>query len=303
MKEPASVMGTGRVRVMDGAWGTMLMQQGLAVGACPELWCLDRPDAVRDVAKRYVEAGADIIGTNSFGGTGLKLSLFGLADRAAAINEAAAALSREAAGPFTLVFGTMGPTGRLLMMGDVTREELYEAFSDQAVALERGGADAILVETMMDVEEACLAIRASREHTDLGVACTFTFHRGADGAYHTPMGVTPARAAEAALAAGAQLVGTNCGQGVDDMVPIVRAMSAALADAPGYVPLIVQANAGLPIERDGTTVYPESPAYMAARVPALIEAGASIIGGCCGTTPDHVRAIRQAVDAAQGDGE
>ncbi|MBN2489394.1 MAG: homocysteine S-methyltransferase family protein [Planctomycetes bacterium] len=277
------------VLVADGGWGTMLMRRGLALGECPERWCLDRPDEVRDVARQYVGAGAEVVMTNSFGANRLKLERFGLEAQAAELNEIAARLSREAAGPERFVFGSVGPTGRLLVVGEVTEAALAEAFGEQAAALVAGGVDAILVETMIDVEEARVAVRAARACAQVPVACTFTFERSAAGAYHTIMGVAPAAAARAALEAGADIVGTNCGRGVADMVAIVRTMRAAAPD----VPILVQANAGLP---DAAGVYPETPESMVAHVPALVRAGAGIVGGCCGTTPAHIRAIRRVVD-------
>ena len=278
---------SGRKLLSDGAWGTFLQQKGLKPGECPELWCVERRADVLDVARRYVAAGCDMIESNSFGGTRFKLDFFGLQDRVAELNRAAAAISREAAGPERHVIASVGPTGKMLLMGDVTEAELREAFREQLVALEAGGADACCIETMSAIDEACLAIRAARDFTRLEIVCTFTFQRTADGGYHTMMGVTPAEAAAAAVEAGAHIVGANCGQGMEQMVDIVRAMRAAV---PG-VPILVQANAGLPRNVDGVDVFPETPEMTASRVAAVVAAGASIIGGCCGTTPAHIAAI------------
>jgi 5-methyltetrahydrofolate--homocysteine methyltransferase len=282
----------GRILVSDGAWGTFLQKKGLKPGECPEAWCLTRPGDVADIGRSYVEAGADLIETNSFGATPLKLAHYGLADRAAEINEAAARLSREAAGPDRWVIASMGPTGRMLLLGDVSESELFDAFAVQARALARGGADGLCIETFSALDEAALAIRAARE-TACEVLCTFTFERTVKGEYRTMMGVSPAEAAVAARDAGAHVVGTNCGNGMERMVDIVREMRAA---APG-TPILVHANAGLPVRVGGADVFPETPEEMAARVPALVAAGAHIIGGCCGTTPAHIAALRQAVDA------
>ena len=182
----------GKLLLSDGAWGTFLQAKGLGPGECPELWNVERRNDVLDVAKRYIEAGADMIETNSFGASRFKLEHFGLAHRAGELNEAAAAISREAAGPDRHVLASIGPTGKILMMGDVSEEQLYEAFAEQAAALERGGADTICVETMSAIDEACIAIRAARENTTLEVACTFTFEKTIDGRYRTMMGVSPA---------------------------------------------------------------------------------------------------------------
>jgi 5-methyltetrahydrofolate--homocysteine methyltransferase len=228
-----------------------------------------------------------MIESNSFGGTRFKLDFFGLQGRVAELNRAAAAISREAAGPERHVIASVGPTGKMLLMGDVTEEELKDAFREQLVALEAGGADACCIETMSAIDEACLAIRAARESTRLEVVCTFTFQRTADGGYHTMMGVTPAEAAGAAVEAGAHVVGANCGQGMEQMVGIVSAMRAAVP----AVPILVQANAGLPRNVGGVDVFPETPEMTASRVAAVVAAGASIIGGCCGTTPAHIAAI------------
>jgi len=283
---------TGRILVSDGAWGTFLHQKGLQTGTCPEQWCVDHPDEVGDIASSYIAAGSDMVETNSFGGSALKLEHYGLSERAAEFNEAAARISSLAAGEDKWVIASIGPTGKILITGDVTPEELYNNFKEQAVALEKGGADAICIETMSDIDEAVQAIKAARENTDLEVICTFTFERTVQGDYRTMMGVSPVEAARAAMEAGADIIGTNCGNGFERMIDIVKEIRTTAPD----IPVLVHANAGLPKNIDGMDVFPDTPEQMASLVPDLVDAGANIIGGCCGTTPDHIRAIKQAVE-------
>lgn len=282
----------GRVLVSDGAWGTFLHQKGLQTGTCPEQWCVDHPEEVGDIASSYIEAGSDMVETNSFGGSALKLEHYGLSDRAAEFNEAAARISSMAAGEDKWVIASIGPTGKMLLTGDVTPEELYNGFKEQAVALEKGGADAICIETMSDIDEAVQAVKAAKENTDLEVICTFTFERTIQGEYRTMMGVSPVEAARAAMEAGADIIGTNCGNGFERMIDIVKEIRTVSPD----IPVLVHANAGLPKNIDGVDVFPDTPEQMASLVPDLVNAGANIIGGCCGTTPDHIRAIKQAVE-------
>jgi 5-methyltetrahydrofolate--homocysteine methyltransferase len=280
-----------KVLVSDGAWGTFLVQKGMRPGECPELWNAEHRNAVLDIARSYVDSGSDIIGTNSFGGSRFKLCHFGLVERLAELNEAAAAISREAAGADKHVAASIGPTGKFLMTGEVSDEEMYDAFREQALALERGGADACCIETMAAIDEAILAVRAAKENTSLQVICTFTYNQIGEGQYRTMMGVSPTEMAAAILEAGADIIGANCGHGGKQMVGIVRELRAA---APA-VPIMVQANAGMPVQTEQGVSYPETPAITAGWTPHLLDAGANIIGGCCGTTPAHVRAIRDEV--------
>ncbi len=292
MKRIVEEVGAGKVLVSDGAWGTFLQKKGMQPGECPELWCIEHRSDVLDIAKSYIDAGADMIETDSFGGSRLKLEHYGLAGRTAEINEAAAAISREAAGPDKHVIASIGPTGKMLVMGDVTEEQLYEVFREQAVALEKGGADAICVETMSAIDEACCAVRAARDNTKCEVICTFTFEKTVNNDYRTMMGVSPSDTVPVLIEAGAHVIGANCGNGMARMIDIVKELRTVNTS----IPILVHANAGLPVLRDGQNVFPETPRDMADRTPALIKAGANIIGGCCGTTPDHIRAIRAAVD-------
>ena len=281
----------GETLISDGAWGTFLQKKGLKPGECPELWCIDRPDDVFEVAKNYIDAGANMVETDSFGGTCFKFEHYGLADRTAEINEAAAKISRKAAGDENWVIASIGPTGKMLLMGDVTEEELYDAFKVQAVALEKGGADAVCIETMSAIDEAVLAIKAAKENTNLEIICTFTFELTVNGDYRTMMGVSPVDAAKAVVEAGADIIGTNCGNGMERMIEIVKEIRTVAPD----IPILVHANAGLPVNVDGVDTFPETPEDMAKQVPKLVAAGANIIGGCCGTTPAHITAMKNAI--------
>jgi 5-methyltetrahydrofolate--homocysteine methyltransferase len=274
--------------ICDGGMGTQLHALGLQPGECPEAWCLDKPESVRSVHQAYREAGSRIVETNTFGGNRYKLAHYGLAESATEINRAGAALARQVAGDTQFVMASMGPTGAFMEpYGDETEAAFYEAFAEQARAFEAGGADAVIVETMMAIEECCVAIRAVRECTGLTCLASFTFDPQPDGGYASMMGVTPEQFAQQALASGAQIIGSNCGTGADHMISIIARIRAAASG----VPLIAMPNAGMPQLLNDVTVFPESPDEMAAKAGRLVEAGASILGGCCGTTPAHISAM------------
>jgi len=284
----------GEILISDGAMGTFLQAKGLQPGESPESWCVSHPDVVRSVAEAYIAAGSDIIETNSFGGSVYKQKEFGFADRADSFNRAAARLAREAAGSKGYVAASVGPTGQIAEDegGDVSEGDLYGAFARQVTALAEGGADALCIETMSSLTEALQAIKAAKQNTRLPVICTFTFDLGAKG-FRTMMGVSTARAAKACVEAGADIIGANCGNGIANMIQIAK----ELRDAAPRTPILIHANAGLPVLECGKTVYKESPAAMAGRVKELIQAGANIIGGCCGTTPAHIAAMAEAAKA------
>lgn len=291
----AEKISSGQILVSDGAWGTFLHQKGLKPGECPEMWNLDHEEQVYEIARSYIDAGSDMIETNSFGASSFKLLMFGVENKVEAINRAAAAISRKAAGSEKHVLGSVGPTGKMLVMGDVSYEDLYEAFAIQAKALADGGADALVIETMTDLDEARAAVSAARDNTRCEIICTMTFDAGPDGTFHTMMGVSPADMVEAMADAGAHIIGANCGNGIENMIAIAK----EIRNTGTQLPLLIHANAGAPVYRNGATHYLESPEQMAGWVNDLLDAGANIIGGCCGTTPAHIQQIVQAVNNYQ----
>jgi 5-methyltetrahydrofolate--homocysteine methyltransferase len=286
----------GPVLVGDGAWGTQLLERGLRPGDPPEVFQLHRPHLLEEIALRYLQAGADLLTTNTFGASPLRLAPAGLLDRTEEINAAAVAVARRAvraAGRQAWVVGSMGPSGRLLApLGDVDPAEVNASYRRQAAALASAGADALLVETMVDLEEARIAVRAARaEAPDLPVFATMTFDPTPRG-FFTIMGVSVEAAARGLAEAGADAVGANCGHGCAVLEPVVRALRAATT-----LPLVVQPNAGRPEMRGGVVSYPEGPEEWALGMAHLLEIGLAVAGGCCGTGPDHVRATRAAADA------
>ena len=270
--------------ITDGAWGTQMQARGLPIGGCPDEWNLSHAEQVEQVPRAYVEAGSQIVLTNTFRGNRVALADYGLADQAAEVSRAGAEISRRAAGDRARVFASIGPCGKMLIAGEVDPDELLAAFQEQARALAAGGADALVVETMSELDEARLAIRAAKD-TGLPVVGCMVFDSGA-ALDRTMMGVTPEQAAEALSDAGVDVVGANCGQGIAGYVEICRRLHSATD-----LPIWIKANAGLPEMIDGQVVYKTSPDEFARYGPALLDAGASFVGGCCGTSPDYIRAL------------
>jgi 5-methyltetrahydrofolate--homocysteine methyltransferase len=288
-------LGRGERLVGDGAWGTQLMARGLPEGQAPEWIALERPEVIEEVARLYVDAGADLVTTDTFGGTSFRLALHDLGAEKERINRQAVEAVKRAVDGRALVSASVGPSGRLLEpYGDTSAEAVHEAFVEQVRALAAAGADLICIETMSDLTEATQAVRAAKEQApDLPVIATMTFEPNPRG-YYTVMGVSAEQAATGLVEAGADVIGSNCGIGMEHMVGIARELTRVAT-----VPVAVQPNAGLPETKGGTVVYNETPEAMAARVPELLDLGVALIGGCCGTTPDHIRALRAAVDAWQ----
>ena len=276
------------VLVADGAMGTMLQAAGLPEGTAPESWNLTHPEKILDLHRAYLEAGSQIILTNSFGGSRFRLGKKGLQDKVHEVNRAAAALAKEAAGQEAFVAGSMGPTGELMKpLGALSYVVALEAFAEQAKALAEGGADAILVETMSDLNEAKAAIVGAKQATDLPILCTLSF----DTQRHTMMGVSPRRAVKELWPLGLVAIGGNCGQTLDDMEEVVRQMRAAVPEAT----LMAKPNAGLPRMVDDQAVYDVTPQVMAEYALRYAELGAKIVGGCCGSTPAHIKAMADAL--------
>jgi methionine synthase I (cobalamin-dependent) len=272
--------------ITDGAWGTQLQERGLSMGEFPDAWNLSRPDAVAEVARAYVEAGSQVILTNTFGANSIRLAGHAAAGQVCEINRRGVEISRAAAAGRARVFASIGPTGKLLMNGDVTADELRGAFAEQARALAKGGADALVVETMSDLDEAALAVEAARQ-TGLPVVACMVFDSGKDKD-RTMMGATPEQAAKALSEAGADVIGANCGQGIAGFVAIARRLCAATDR-----PIWLKPNAGLPVMVDGRAQYNATPQEFAGYIPQLVELGVAFLGGCCGTRPDFVAAIRR----------
>ena len=281
----AQLLGPGLV-ITDGAWGTQLQALGLLPGECPDGWNLTHPDRVRQVAQSYVDAGSRVILTNTFRSNRITLAGHGLADRVEEINRAGVAISRSAAGARARVFASIGPTGKMLMMGEVTEEEVFAAFAEQAAALQ--AADALVLETFTDLEEARIAVRAAKT-TGLPVIASMVFDSGKDKD-RTMMGSTPEQVAGVLAEAGADVIGANCGLGMEDYIPVAKRLRAATS-----LPVWIKPNAGLPELADGHIVYRTTPAEFARLAGGLKDAGVSFVGGCCGTTPEFVQALHAAL--------
>ncbi len=282
----------GEVLISDGATGTYLQQRGLEPGGCPEELNASRPDVIRGMAKDYFDSGSDMALTNSFGGSRYMQKKYGYGDRVAEFNKLAAqhAVSQKPDSDH-YVLGSVGPTGEMMepLPDGVSESEMYDALAEQIAALAEGGADAILVETQMALEEAVTGIRAAKDTTSLPVFATMVFDLGPRG-FFTMMGVTPERAVTELRAAGADVVGANCGNGIDRMLDLARQMRAADDGL-----MLIHSNAGIPDMKDGQIIYNESPEYMAQRFKTLADMGVNILGGCCGTGPAHIQALRAAV--------
>ena len=290
------LVGSGATVVADGAMGTVLMQNGLEFGDPPEVWNLEHPEIIRRVQRGYLDAGSQIILTNTFGGNRLRLELHGREDRVDQLNRTAAVLARVEANASdhpAIVAGDIGPSGQIMAAigGTLTPEIAREVFAEQARGLAAAGVDVMWVETMSDLSEAVAAIQGARDAApDKPVIATMSF----DTRGHTMMGVSPEKAAEALLAAGAAAVGGNCGNGPDELIPVLERMRAAFPSAT----LVAKANVGQPMLVGMSVAYETTPEMMADFARRFVESGANVVGACCGSTPPHLRAMAEAVARA-----
>ena len=285
-----------RPLLCDGAMGTELIKRGLTPGACGEKWNVDRPEMLEEIHRAYREAGCDLLTTNTFGGTEEALKRHALENEVGALNSAGAAAARAVAGEEAWVLGDVGPFGGFLEpVGETDPRMAAEWFRQQVAALVSGGADAIIVETMADPAELHVAVRAARDIGDWPIIATYAFQKGEGGVFRTMMGTTVQEAMDAAMQAGANVIGANCGTalGLPDYIELAKQLVAASDGRP----VILQPNAGAPGMVDGKLVYPASPAEMGDLVKPLLDAGVRIIGGCCGTNPAHLKAMAEAMKA------
>ena len=282
------VLARGELVVGDGAMGTMLQLRGLPAGQMPEVWNEEKPDAIRGVHRAYLEAGAQILTTNTFGSNRIRLGEAHLEQRAGELSELGVALARQVAEDRAWVAASVGPTGQLMApLGPLSPESAEQVFGQQIEGLLQGQPDLILIETQHDVEEACCAIRAARARTDLAVFCTFAFNRQG----RTMMGLRPEVAATRAAKAGADVVGANCGDGPEAIAAALAAMKGATD-----LPLMAQANAGIPqMDGEAGTHWDVGPEEMAQHATQFVTLGARIVGGCCGTGPAHISALVRAL--------
>lgn len=276
------------VVLTDGAWGTELQARGLPVGTLPDTWNVEHPERVEEVPRAYVEAGSQLVLTNTFQANRLTLAAYSDAPGVAEINRAGVEISKRAAAGQAKVFASMGPSGKFLHMKNVTEEELSDAFSEQAQALAEAGADAIVIETMMDLAEIKLALAAAKA-TGLPVVACMVYDAGKN-MDRTMMGVSCEQAARELADAGADVIGANCGIGIEAYVPICAALSSATD-----LPIWIKANAGLPVIEGGQAVYRTTPEEFAGHLAPILDAGASFVGGCCGTDPAFITALRDAL--------
>lgn len=284
------VLSAKEILFADGATGTMLMAAGLPAGQPPELWNVEQPEKIHALHRAYLDAGAQIILTNTFGGNAIKLARAGLAERARELNRAAVALARQAAQGGAYVAGDIGPTGELMApLGPLTYEQALQAFTEQAIALVEAGADLLWIETMSDLQEARAAVEAARQAGDLPIFCSLSF--GKKG--RTMMGVSARQAAQTLWPLGLAAIGANCGEGLEMIPQVLQEMAAVAPEAP----LIVKPNAGLPKRVAGETVYDLGAEEFAERMSAFVALGARILGACCGSTPDFIRALRRRLAA------
>ena len=278
-----------KILVADGAWGTELFKLGLTEGACPEEWNLSHHNEVRQIAENYFKAGSNIVLTNTFGANRFQLERFGLSEKVREINKTGASLTKEACKGKAITAGDIGPSGKLFIMNEVSQDELFEAFCEQVQGLKEGGAEWIVVGTMTDIGEMEIAVRAAAA-SDLPVVACMTYEKSPSG-YHTVMGHTPQDAVLAAVKAGAGIIGANCGSGIEMYVELSKVLKKCTE-----LPVWIKANAGLPQLVKGKVEYSMTPDIYAAHVTSLLEAGVSIIGGCCGTNPEYIKKIRAVVD-------
>lgn len=283
----------GEVLVADGATGTNYQRRGLPLGVPPEAWVFEAPENVLELHRAFVDAGADILLTNTFGGSRLRLGRSDYVDRIPELNRRAVALARQVAAARSGVFvaGSIGPTGTMMKpFGPLTFNDALETYTEQARALVQGGVDFFVIETMFDLEEAKAAVESVRRVADLPVVCTFSFDRGV----YTMMGVKPVEVIEALKPLGVDVIGANCGRKLEDAYRVLEEMVAA---EPG-IPLWIKPNAGLPRGEGGSTEYDVEPREMADHAVRFVQLGAQVVGGCCGSTPEHVRAIAEALKIA-----
>ncbi len=284
----------GETLILDGAMGTQLQNLGIEAGGCGDRWNLEAPDKVKAVHKAYLDAGSDIVITNTFGSTTLRLQHYDLQDKMYEINKSGGKLARSVLPDNRhYVFGDVGPSAEIMEAsgGLAAYDDIYKVFKEQVMALRDGGVDAIIIETMIALDEIVCAVRAAKENTRLPVVASMTFFPGNFG-YKTMMGIDPETCVKELSAAGADVVGTNCGDcTIEHMIKVIEQMKVAKPDAL----LMAEPNAGIPTLEGTEAVYKDTPEQMAKFYPSLVKAGANIVGGCCGTTPAHIKALAKSI--------